>query len=382
MTYTPQTWTDGPAGGTPVSAARLGYIESGILAHDTDIAGKASALPEHASSARTTADATVANLLSKTTRFDTTSAPISQALPPATAGAQFAIGWDTGANTLTIVADGSDVIGSGATTSFVMPILGEVLTYHCTTAGRWRSTSGLKPQSALDARFVNNALFTTKGDTLGVSGAGTVVRVPVGTNGQVQTADSTQTVGWHWATPAAGGSDGNALTVGEETVSRDLCTLSNLANTSGTIRFNYFTAKKTETTTQVRVSSGSTAAGATPTLVKIGLYSVDGSGNLTLVASTASTTSMFAATNTAYTTAWAAPYAKVAGQRYALAYLVVTAAVLPTSVGFTIATPILAEAALDPRTNGQLAAQSDLPSTISAGSVATASGRYYAVVLP
>ncbi len=30
MSYTPQTWVDGAAGATPVSAARLGYMETGI----------------------------------------------------------------------------------------------------------------------------------------------------------------------------------------------------------------------------------------------------------------------------------------------------------------------------------------------------------------
>lgn len=32
MTYTPQTWVDGSAGGTPVTAARLDYMEKGIEA--------------------------------------------------------------------------------------------------------------------------------------------------------------------------------------------------------------------------------------------------------------------------------------------------------------------------------------------------------------
>ena len=36
MPYTPQTWADGAAGGTPLSAARLGYIESGIEAAALD----------------------------------------------------------------------------------------------------------------------------------------------------------------------------------------------------------------------------------------------------------------------------------------------------------------------------------------------------------
>ena len=44
--------------------------------------------------------------------------------------------------------------------------------------------------------------FTTKGDTVAASGASTPVRVAVGTNGQVLTADSTATAGVAWATPS------------------------------------------------------------------------------------------------------------------------------------------------------------------------------------
>ena len=32
MAYSPQTWADGPSGGTPLSAARLNYMEAGIAA--------------------------------------------------------------------------------------------------------------------------------------------------------------------------------------------------------------------------------------------------------------------------------------------------------------------------------------------------------------
>lgn len=45
--------------------------------------------------------------------------------------------------------------------------------------------------------------LTTKGDVWGYST--TNARVPVGTNGQVLTADSTQSLGVKWATPASGG---------------------------------------------------------------------------------------------------------------------------------------------------------------------------------
>jgi hypothetical protein len=45
--------------------------------------------------------------------------------------------------------------------------------------------------------------LTTKGDLLGYDTA--VARIPIGTNNQVLTADSTQALGLKWATPAGGG---------------------------------------------------------------------------------------------------------------------------------------------------------------------------------
>lgn len=39
MTYTPQTWNNGAAGGTPISAARLGVMEAGIAAAATATLG-------------------------------------------------------------------------------------------------------------------------------------------------------------------------------------------------------------------------------------------------------------------------------------------------------------------------------------------------------
>lgn len=44
MAYTKQTWVDGSAGGTPVSAARLNHIEQGVADVDQQVAGRVQAM--------------------------------------------------------------------------------------------------------------------------------------------------------------------------------------------------------------------------------------------------------------------------------------------------------------------------------------------------
>jgi hypothetical protein len=127
-------------------------------------------LPEFATTAQTAAVGTPANMVGKLTRYDTTAGAIAQTLPAATAGAVFAVGWDAGTNALTLNRAGSDVIGSGSTTTVTVPLVGEVLTYHCTTAGRWRVVGGFRTLASLDARYL--ALITALTDRVTALEAG------------------------------------------------------------------------------------------------------------------------------------------------------------------------------------------------------------------
>ena len=172
----------------------------------------------------------------------------------------------------------------------------------------------------------------------------------------------------------------NRIRSGESTIiNREDASTAALASTSQTLYLTYFTAKQRLTSTQISVPSGSTAAGATPTLVRFGLYSVDGQGNLTLIASTANDTTLLAAANTFYTKNWSASVVIHQGQRYALGVLVVTGAATPTFNGFAVGAAI---GAIAPRLNAQVASQSDLPASIAVGSLANGNNVIYGEIRP
>jgi hypothetical protein len=150
-----------------------------------------------------------------------------------------------------------------------------------------------------------------------------------------------------------------------------------LASTNMTL--TYFTAQKTEQINNAICVAGGTAAGATPTYCAFGLYSVDASGNLTLLGQVANDTTLFASTFATYTRAITTPFLKQAGQRYAFGLLVISAATMPTIVGYN-GTVELSNVA--PRLCGQVTGQASMPASVAAGSVSGASSAYFGAVTP
>lgn len=174
--------------------------------------------------------------------------------------------------------------------------------------------------------------------------------------------------------------DSNALNEGEETMRRRDIASGASAVSNQSMRLTYFTARKTESISRVRILSGTTAAAATPTLCRIGVYKEEDNGDLTLVGSTANDTTLFVATATEYTRNLISPFDKIQNQRYAVGILVVSAVATPTFYGHVALPTVIAQ--YSPVTCKAVSGQADLPSTVASASLGNASQSTYAVLLP
>jgi hypothetical protein len=153
------------------------------------------------------------------------------------------------------------------------------------------------------------------------------------------------------------------------------------AATSGNAYLTYFTPDE-----GVTVSTFSAWCRATPqvgaTTARIGLYSVDGAGNLTCVARSANTATLFKTANAQVSVPIAddghghplSSLALTRGQRYAFAIIVVGASTSPTVEGRT---DLASKTAASPRSAGMISSQGDLASSYGAGQVANTGNEFY-----
>lgn len=107
-------------------------------------------------------------------------------------------------------------------------------------------------------------------------------------------------------------------------------------------------------------------AGGAATTAQLGLFSVDGSGNLTLLETTTNDTDLLTSAWTTKTKALSGSVSLVAGNSYAIGYLVVTSNSLGSVEGQGGRWDVHK---LSPRLCAKLDGQSSIPSSISAGSL-------------
>lgn len=100
-----------------------------------------------------------------------------------------------GTNGYVLQADSAQTLGVGYSTRDV------ALNSHKITG----LTEGAAAGEAATYSATPAGIVTTKGDVIAASGSHAVDRLGVGSNGQVLTADSAQTLGVKWATPSGGG---------------------------------------------------------------------------------------------------------------------------------------------------------------------------------
>ena len=68
------------------------------------------------------------------------------------------------------------------------------------------------------------------------------------------------------------------------------------STTSGALRLTFFTPQYTKTVDAFKTGCVTAGVGNTPTVCRMGLYTVDSAGNITLVASTPNDTALFSST--------------------------------------------------------------------------------------
>lgn len=161
-----------------------------------------------------------------------------------------------------------------------------------------------------------------------------------------------------------------------ETMPRMAATLAN-GWLSGTMRAAYFKAHRNLTVSTVATATASTPAAATPTLCRVGIYSVAPNGDLTLIGSTANDVTLWNTSNTLHTRNLSAPVNLVAGNTYAVGLLIVTSQTPPTIVIGGPPGPGTLHGA-SPRITSAVTGITDLPASVLAGALADTTFRPYA----
>lgn len=248
------------------------------------------------------------------------------------------------------------------TTNMTSPfhVAGAIATAYVSKTGNYTVTAN---DSTVDVDTTSGAITITLESAASVSGRVHTIRKRAGSNSVTVATTSSQTINGvttytlndqyeyvtvvsdnaNWIVVSENKGDaarGESWTLDSETLAtgeimpvRALIGATNVSLATGRMGLHFFTAKRTEAITTITAATGATAAGATPTICRYGVFSVAANGDITLIASTVNDTTLFAASNTEYPKALSSTWNKVAGARYAIGALVVTAATMPSFTG-------------------------------------------------
>ena len=139
-----------------------------------------------------------------------------------------------------VSTDTLTIVRGQAGTSAISHTAGASVKHVLTSADLTFYTTGVATADAA----IPNALVTAKGDIIAASASAVPDNLAIGTNGQVLTADSTQTLGVKWATPATADLTINAKTANYTLVAGDvnkLITMSSASTTTLTVPNGVFT---------------------------------------------------------------------------------------------------------------------------------------------
>ena len=312
--YVPHTWVDGSLS-TPLNATRLNELEAGVVAVDTDQATRQPALAPTA--VKTVNYTAVAKDL---VPVDLGSQSVTVTLPVAPADkTQVGVKVVTAGtgHSLTVAASGSDVFDKTAgPTTKAYSLVGQGAVFQYKASGAiWYLLSDHTPLADLDARYVasvsnadstitlggtataptiavstatlaakaddsavwHNSLFTTKGDLIAASGANLPVRLGVGSNGQVLTADSAQPLGVKWSATGSGTGTVTSVTATNGTIAVS-GTATDPTIAVGTITESQVTNLTTDLAAKLALSTATTkgdllAATASASITRLGVGS-------------------------------------------------------------------------------------------------------------
>ena len=163
---------------------------------------------------------------------------------------------------------------------------------------------------------------------------------------------------------------------------------SNTALASQELGLVGFIAKRTEPITRISIFTGGTAAAATPSIGRYGVYQRNGDGSITLLAATANDVNLFNATNSEFIKTLTTTFNKVKGVEYCIGQLVVSGVAMPT-----LNTPTTAWSApfqtrvniVRPLVQAKVTGQADLGaigSSIAAASIVVSASAFHALMLP